>query len=96
MPRRTRHHHNAVRRRRVLMVFIDILQSWRSLIHSAQQIIGNGEYEEFQSLPEMLLDGGENITNDQLRNIDREIKELEEMMHEILIHAKTRLYNDAE
>ena len=92
--RRTQHQPNAVRKRRVYRVFTSILWSWRSFVFSAQQVIGNGQYMDFQSTPIASLHEGEIPTDTQLREIDTEIRELEELMKEIFVHAKTRLVDD--
>ena len=87
---------NRVRRRRVYRVVSDLVHSWRSLVHGAQQIIGNGQYIDYQSLPSIDLVRGENPSDEKLAARQADMHDLEHTMREIFEHAKSRLIDDSE
>ena len=84
--RRSHNQRNVVRCRRVYRVVSDLVYSWRSLVHSAQQIVGNGQYVEYQSLPCIDLEMGENPSDEKLAARHAEIKDLEGTMQVVEDH----------
>ena len=92
--RRNHHQKPKTRMRRVLIVMVNVVRAWQSLVSRAQLAIGQGHPVDFAELPADLRDGGENPNAAQVAALDKVIMELNDTMREILVHARTRVIDD--
>ena len=87
-------HHEKVRTRKVLALFVNIVCHWRDMISRAQLAIGHGGQVRHGDLADILVDGGENPSGADLSALELLLREYNYTMQSILLHAGTRLIDD--
>ena len=78
-------------------MFTNTLLAWQDITSRAQEDIGIGYAIAYEDIYEHfgILDVND-VTMEQMRDIEREIYELVDLMREILFHASTRIIDEPE
>ena len=87
----------AARMEAVESAFISALVDWQELVSRAQEEIGNGNRMVYMDVyAQFGLVNDADVSIEQLKDIEREMFELIDLMREILIHAASRIEEDPE